>query len=103
MPSPLDRGEYFARPKPLGTKEEVLAGLFKYLDETLGTHTKTESKEARMERKLRERREAEIWRANYLASFLPDWSFIGPRQPSSNYVDSRLRKYIGRYDSTRSD
>ncbi|HAT2610213.1 TPA: hypothetical protein I8235_003222 [Kluyvera intermedia] len=103
MPSPLDRGEYFARPKPLGTKEEVLAGLFKYLDETLGTHTTTESKEARMERKFRERRSAEIWRANYLASFLPDWVCVGPRKPFGDYTDQRHLNYTGRYGHTRSD
>lgn len=105
MPSPLMRGEYFLRPKPAGTKEEVLARMKGIILENLKKPFDCEATPwlDRMEAHLIRRRASEIWDDNYKASFLPDWSFIGPRQPNTNYVDDRLRKYIGRYDSTRSD
>lgn len=102
MPSPLSGADYLHPPKRSGTKEEVLAGLFKHLDETLGKPCAIEGKDARMARKMDELWANRIWQDNYEASFYPDWQIVGPVKPV-DYTDDRMRTYFGRYGHVRSD
>lgn len=105
MPSPLMRGEYYLRPKPAGTKEEVLARMKEII---LGNMNQPANCDVmpwheRMEAKLIQRRAREIWDDNYKASFLPDWICVGPQKPFGDRTDQRYLNYTGRYGHTRSD
>ena len=102
MSSPLPGADYLRPPKRSGTKEDVLAGLFKHLDETLGKPCTIESKDARMARKLDDLWSSRVWQDNYNASFFPSWQVVGPVQPNE-FTDERMRKYRGRFGHVRND
>lgn len=101
MSSPLPGAVYLRPRKTSGTKEEVLAGLFEHLKNTLGKPCEIESKEARMARKMDELWANRVWQDNHEASFCPGWQVVGPIKPQ--YTDERMRTYRGRYGHVRSD
>lgn len=94
--------DYLRPPKRSGTKEAVLAGLFAHLDKTIGKPCATESRDARMARKMDELWANRIWQDNYAASFMPEWQIVGPVLPVE-YTDERMRTYYGRFGHVRSD
>ena len=79
MSSPLyDEAGYIRPPKKLGTKSEVLAGLFATLGDKLGAQYEPESKEARQQRHDDDLIALNHFRTNERASHMP-----GPR-PTGN-------------------
>jgi len=95
MPSPLyDEAGYIRPPKKLGTKSEVLAGLFADLETKLGTQYEVESKEARQRRHDDELLALSHFRMNERASRKPE-----PR-PTGDTTWGGSRNYRGSESDT---
>lgn len=97
MTSPLPGADYLRPPKRSGTKEEVLAMLREHVAN--GCKLPSESREERMERKLRERHESHVWHENTFAG--PRFVPVGPMQPTRQ--DERFKDYRGRYGQVLND
>ena len=98
MVSPLPGADYLRPPETLGTREEVLSRMKELID-GFDNQQEPESKEARMERHIKRRHEAEVHFHNAQAATFPRFVAIGPRQPAQKqeYV------WTGRYGHVRQD
>lgn len=109
MSQPPQGAGYFRAPKKLETKEQVIARVCAYLEESLGkkrveNRTPEEIQQAEDDywtEKLLRRYEAKLWHDNFMASFSPGWETVGPKQPSR--CNDRDRVYYGRFGHVRMD
>lgn len=97
MSAPLSGAGYLRPPKRLGTKEEVLKMLREHVMN--GQPGTGESRDERMDRKLTERHEAEVWHGNTFAG--PGFVPVGPMKPSRE--DERFKQYRTRFGMVSND
>lgn len=102
MPSPLNRGADNPRQCSAGSKAEVLANVFAYLNKSMAGEIQPESKKERMERQADSLADSQLWHDNYRASFLPAFQIVGPHLPHK-YTDDRSRVRLGRFGHRTSD
>lgn len=109
MQSPPQGAGYFRAPKKLETKEQVIARVCAYLEESLGkkrveNRTPEEIQQAEDDywtEKLLRRYEAKLWHDNFMASFQPQYEACGPKLPSRNRYGQI--DYFGRGGAVRSE